>query len=102
MNYFQMFCINCGIGFFLITVKYEMNEEQKATTLYFIGRKVNKFLILGISAAQFFFSLFFMTVSNEPTISKDSLLHFIRKHVKQLRRNMWEGKAGAVENSGNN
>jgi di/tricarboxylate transporter len=82
MNYFQMFCINCGIGIFLITVKYEMNEEQRETTLYFVGRKVNKYLILVISAAQLFFILFFMTVSNEPVIRKDSLLHFVRKHVK--------------------
>jgi hypothetical protein len=89
MNQFQMYFINLAMGIFLITIKYEMSEEQKAYELYFVGRKINKFLILGISVVQILFSLFFMCWSNEPELGKKSLLAYIRQNLEKVRNNHW-------------
>jgi len=86
---FQNYVTNFAIGLFLTTIKYEMSDAQKEQSLYFVGRKINKWLILGISAAAIVVFVILMLFSYKPRLDKSPVLRGLRELILRKRAHYW-------------
>jgi hypothetical protein len=86
---FQNYVTNFAIGLFLTTIKYEMSDAQKEQSLYLVGRKINKWLILGISAAAIVVFVILMLFSYKPRFDESSVLGGFRELIRRKRTHYW-------------
>jgi hypothetical protein len=86
---FQNYVTNFAIGLFLTTIKYEMSDAQKEQSLYLVGRKINKWLILGISAAAIVVFVILMLFSYKPGFDEISVLGGFRELIRRKRTHYW-------------
>jgi len=86
---FQHYVTNFSIGLFLTTIKYEMSNAQKEQSLYFVGRKINKWLILGISAAAIVVFVILILFSYKPKFGDNSVLNGVRELIRRKKIHFW-------------